>query len=80
MPYVGRETLDLEGLEPNPVQQDVVGGGKSAQISDNVVIRVPKSVYLRKVPRSMLADRFMHRPVRLLASRRLEEDCDEPIH
>lgn len=69
---VCRDALQLESLEDGPIEKFLVSGGEFPQALDQVLIVVAIGWLLlrgRKLRSGMVADRFVGRPVTLLAVR-----------
>jgi hypothetical protein len=72
---VGREALELEGLETSPAEEAGVRGGKLAKAFDEVFGHTCRHGVLfgsRNLAGSVLADLLVRSPMRLLAFLRLE--------
>ena len=69
---VCRDALQLKSLENRPVEQFLVSGGEFPQALDQILVVATAGRLLfggRHLRRGMLADRFVGRPVTLLAVR-----------
>ena len=69
---VCRDALQLESLENDPVEKFLMSGGEFPEVLDQILVTVAADWLLlrgRKLGSGMLADRFVGRPVPLLAVR-----------
>ena len=69
---VCRDALQLKSLENGPIEKFLVSGGEFPQVFDQMLIAVTADWLLlggRKLGSGMLADRFVGRPMPLLAVR-----------